>query len=291
MQAYRLILTYVMISAVLLGLSMLLRMELKWVTTFLSLGLLFGFLSPVIAARRLYYLSAAAPHASLLSITLSIIVTESIGFNNYYLASTLVAILMMLGVNYLVRSGLDPDVATSAFVAGSAASSVLLLHYVLVNYRPVYSINALMLGDPLLISFQEVLILVVILIVTIAVVLTTFRENICVGIDVDLVRLSGVKAVFYDLTPYVLIAINAIVLVKLVGYVLSHVMILLPSLASMNLSKQARETLIHSVGLGMVTALAGLLLSTYLNVSPSGAIGGALTLIYLATLVKRRYFV
>ncbi|MEM2021944.1 MAG: metal ABC transporter permease [Zestosphaera sp.] len=280
-----------MISALLLGLSMLLRMELKWITTFISLGLLFGFLSPVIAARRLYYLSAAAPHASLLSITLSIIVTESIGFNNYYLASTLVAILMMLGVNYLVRSGLDPDVATSAFVAGSATSSVLLLHYVLVNYRPVYSINALMLGDPLLVSFQEVLILVVILIVTIAVVLTTFRENICVGIDADLVRLSGVKAIFYDLTPYVLIAINAIVLVKLVGYVLSHVMILLPSLASMNLSKQARETLIHSVGLSAVTALAGLLLSTYLNVSPSGAIGGTLTLIYLATLVKRRCFV
>lgn len=291
MQTYRLVLTYAMISALLLGLSMLLRMELKWITTFISLGLLFGFLSPVIAARRLYYLSAAAPHASLLSITLSIIVTESIGFNNYYLASTLVAILMMLGVNYLVRSGLDPDVATSAFVAGSATSSVLLLHYVLVNYRPVYSINALMLGDPLLVSFQEVLILVVILIVTIAVVLTTFRENICVGIDADLVRLSGVKAIFYDLTPYVLIAINAIVLVKLVGYVLSHVMILLPSLASMNLSKQARETLIHSVGLSAVTALAGLLLSTYLNVSPSGAIGGTLTLIYLATLVKRRCFV
>ncbi len=288
MHAYRLVLTYTLISAFLLGLSMLPRMELKWVITFLSLGLLFGFLSPMIAARRLYYLSTAAPHASLLSITLSIILTGSIGSNNYYLASILIAISMMFGVNHLVRSGLDPDVATSAFVAGSAAFSVLLLYYVLVNYRMVYSINALMLGDPLLISFQEALILVVVLILTIAIALTTFRENICIGIDADLVRLSGVKAFFYDLTPYVLIAINAVILVKLVGYVLSHVMILLPSLASMNLSKQAHETLIHSVGLSVVTALAGLFLSTYLNVSPSGAIGGALTLIYLATLIKRR---
>ncbi|MFN3268387.1 MAG: hypothetical protein ACK416_03915, partial [Zestosphaera sp.] len=39
--------------------------ELRWLLTFTSLGLIYGFLSPVIAARRLYYLSAAAPHSTL----------------------------------------------------------------------------------------------------------------------------------------------------------------------------------------------------------------------------------
>ncbi|MEM0244155.1 MAG: metal ABC transporter permease [Zestosphaera sp.] len=264
-------------------------LELRWLLTFTSLGLIFGFLSPVIAARRLYYLSAAAPHSTLFSIALSLIVTGTSWSNNYYVVAVAVSVLLMFGVSYMVRSGLDPDVATSVFVAGTTASSVLILYYVSVNYRMTYSVNALILGDPLLISYNELVMLSLTSIMTATLVITTFRENVCAGVDIDLLKLSGVKLALYDLVPYFLLGLASVVLLRLVGYVMSHVMILLPSLISINLSKRACETLAHSVGLSTISALSGLMLSTYLNISPSGSVGLLLTLIYLVTFIMRRY--
>lgn len=264
-------------------------LELRWLLTFASLGLIFGFLSPVVAARRLYYLSAAAPHSTLFSVALSIMLTGTSWSIDYYAAAIVVSTLLMFGVSYMVRLGLDPDVATSVFVAGTTASSVLILYYVSVNYRMTYSVNALILGDPLLISYNELIMLLLTLMMTATLVITTFRENVCAGIDIDLLRLSGVKLTLYDLAPYFLLGFASVVLLRLVGYVMSHVMILLPSLISMNLSRRACETLVHSVGLSTLSALSGLVLSAHLNISPSGSVGIFLTLIYLVTFIRRRY--
>lgn len=284
-----LIILYSSLILALITVGILLGLEPRWLLTFVSLGLIFGFLSPVIAARRLYYLSAAAPHSTLFSVALSIMVTGASWTSSYYLVAVIVSVLLMLGVGYMVRSGLDPDVATSVFVAGTTASSVLILYYVSVNYRMTYSVNALILGDPLLISYNELVVLSLTLIMTAALVITTFRENVCAGVDIDLLKLSGVKLILYDLMPYFLLGFASVVLLRLVGYVMSHVMILLPSLISMNLSKRACVTLAHSVGLSASSALSGLILSTYLNISPSGSVGLFLTLIYLGTFIMRRY--
>lgn len=290
MRALKLVISYTGVIATLLFLNILFKINFKWSITFIALGLLFGSLSPLIAARRLYYLSAAAPHASLFSISLSMLAAEAFGISDYYVVALFISMSLMLGVGYMVRSGIDPDVATSVFVSGATALSVILMYYVLTKYR-LTTLNAIMLGDPLLISYQEVLILTTVLIFVVVAVLTTFRENVCAGIDSDLIKLSGVRAVLYDLIPYALIGLVVVVSLRLVGYVLSHVLVLLPSLASMNVSKQAHESLIHSIGFSTLASLAGLLLSIYFNVSPSGTVGALLTLFYLITLVnKRRYF-
>ncbi|MEM4594067.1 MAG: metal ABC transporter permease, partial [Zestosphaera sp.] len=126
-------------------------------------------------------------------------------------------------------------------------------------------------------------------IMTATLVITTFRENVCAGVDIDLLKLSGVKLALYDLVPYFLLGLASVVLLGLVGYVMSRVMILLPSLISINLSKRACDTPAPSVGLSTISALSGLMLSTYLNISPSGSVGLLLTLIYLVTFIMRRY--
>ncbi|MEM4594415.1 MAG: hypothetical protein QXU80_05220, partial [Zestosphaera sp.] len=133
MVARALLVTYSSLVLALIITGVFSGLELRWLLTFTSLGLIFGFLSPVIAARRLYYLSAAAPHSTLFSIALSLIVTGTSWSNNYYVVAVAVSVLLMFGVSYMVRSGLDPDVATSVFVAGTTASSVLILYYVSVN--------------------------------------------------------------------------------------------------------------------------------------------------------------
>lgn len=289
MRALKLIVSYATIIMALLYLNASFKVELKWSITFIALGLLFGSLSPLIAARRLYYLSAAAPHASLFSISLSMLAAEAFGISDYYVIALLISMSLMLCIGYAVRSGLDLDTATSVFVSSTTALSVILVYYVLTKYR-LTSINAIMLGDPLLIPYQEVLILMTASISVLAIVFTTFKENVCAGIDSDLIKLSGGRAAPYDLIPYVLIGLVVVISLRLVGYVLSHVLVLLPSLVSINISKRARESLIHSIGFSVLASLAGLLLAVYFNVSPSGTVGALLTLFYLITLVSRRYF-
>ncbi|PUA33948.1 MAG: hypothetical protein B7O98_00575 [Zestosphaera tikiterensis] len=275
--------TYALLSVFLALITFLMTHELTWVLTIASLAMLYGSLSPLIAARRLYYLSTASSHASLLAVSLALIITETFKVGTLYLWASLTSLTLVFGVGYLIYKGVDPDVATSAFVAATTASSVILLYYVLVNFRSVYSVNALIIGDPLLISPSEAYLALGIGLTALLTSVTTFREHVCLGIDKDILKLAGVKVYLYDVTLYGLIAVSSILLVKLVGYVLTHVMVLMPALISINVSKCACKTLINSVGLSVLISLTGLLVSTKLNIAPSGAIGLLMFLTYLTS--------
>lgn len=281
------IIVYTFLNSMLALTTYLITREWVWVLTVASLAMLYGSLSPLIAARRLYYLSTASSHASLLAISLALVITETLRTGSIYLWASITSLLLIFSVGFMIYKGVDPDVATSAFVAVTTALSVIMLYYVLVNFRNVYSVNALILGDPLLISSSEAYIILSIGLTALLTSATTFREHVCLGVDKDILKLAGVKTYLYDITLYGLIAVSSIILVKLVGYVLTHVMILMPALISMNVSRCACKTLINSIGLSLLTSLTGLLISTMLNIAPSGTIGLLMFLTYLISFLYR----
>ncbi|MEM4620202.1 MAG: metal ABC transporter permease, partial [Desulfurococcaceae archaeon] len=116
----------------------------------------------------------------------------------------------------------------------------------------------------------------------------TYHEQLSISIDIVSTRLSGVNIVVYDLIAYTLIGIGVVGLLKIVGYILEHVLILIPSSIATIVSKSAREALILSILLALNSSLIGLHLSILLNLPPSGLIGFVLLVIYLASMVSRK---
>ena len=253
-----------------------------------SASLVYGFLGPVVAARRLYFLASASPHAALLSAVLAIPLTRIIGVGGEYLWAIVIGIVLIYFVGYLVYRGVDPDTATAVFVAFTASSSVMAIYYVLTHYPIETDIWAIIVGDPLLASWESSFLALAILLVISLAILLTHRENICLGVDRDYVRLAGVNIRVYDLIVFTLLAVATVALIKIVGFVLEHVLVLLPAAIAVTWSRSARQALLTSITVSLIAGLTGLYLAVQLNQAPAGTTGLILLAVYLAVLLYRK---
>ena len=260
----------------------------RWIIVMVSAALVYGFLGPVIAARRLYFLASASPHAALLAAVLAIPLARLTGFGGEYLWAILLGVILVYFVGYLVHHGVDPDTATGVFVAFTASSSVLAIYYVLTHYPIETDIWAIIVGDPLLASWNSAYLSLAVLLIVSLSVLLSHRENICLGVDRDYVRLAGVDIKVYDLLVFTLLAVATVALIKVVGFVLEHVLVLLPAAIATTWSRSARQALLTSISVSLLAGVLGLYLAVPLNQAPAGTTGLILLAVYLAVLFGRR---
>jgi len=262
--------------------------EPRWVAIMVAAALAYGFISPLVAARRLQFLAAASSHSALLAAVLAVPLAFLVGFLSEYLWAILLGLGLIYIVGYAIYRGVDPDTATSIFVAATASTSILAIYYVLTEFPLETNLWAIMVGDPLLASWRDVFYALAISSTTALAVLLTYREQVYVGIDRELARLSGLRVRFYDWLLFTLLGLTAVALIKVVGFVLEHVLILLPSAIATKLSHSSKGVLAVSVSVSLLASLAGLYLSLLLDQSPAGMVGLILLAIYLAVLISRR---
>jgi len=257
--------------------------DIRWTITMLCTSIVYGALSPAIAARRLYFLAAAAPHTALFSALLAIPIAIDVGYLPLYLWALILGIPLINIVAYMVRRGVDPDVATSILVAFTASGSVILMNVVREVYSS-YNVWSYIVGDPLLVSENQLPYLTTVALMVLTLVVLSYREILVLGIDRDSVFLAGVRTRVYDFLLFTLIAIAAIAMIGVVGFVLEHILILLPASIAIALTDSAFRALILSIAISVVSGLLGLALSLYLGIAPAGAIGMILLLIYIGTI-------
>ncbi len=254
----------------------------KWEIVILSASIVYGALSAVIAARRLYFLSASASHIALLAVTIAIPLSK-LALNEYAWA-VIVGLAMIYAVGYCIHRGIDPDVATAVFVSLSASLSVIAMYIVLTRYSISYDLWAIVLGDPLLVSWRCAIYTVFVAIITLSAVILTYREQICIGLEMDCAYLSGISVEFYDFVLYTLLGVATVAMIKVVGFVLQHVLILLPSAIAMCIAKDSKDTLYISVLASILLGSLGLQFAVLTDQAPSGVIG---LLMFIAFVMAR----
>jgi len=259
----------------------------KWVAVIICASLIYGVLSPIISARKLYFLSIASSHSALLAVVLAIPLAKIC--LNEYLWSILIGISLLYCVCYAIEKGIDIDVATAIFVSFTSSASVIAMYLVLTNYPVETDLWSIILGDPLLVNWYDVYYTMIIAIITVMIVLLTYREQISIGIEKDCATLSGINVKLYDILLYTILGIATISMIKIVGFVLQHVLIALPSAISMLLAKNSKSMLITSIVVSLTSGLVGLNLAILTNQAPSGVIGLLMFGIYVITLIIRRW--
>ena len=260
----------------------------RWVAVVLSAALAYGFMSSIVAARRLYFLAGASAHSALLAAVLALPLAAFAGLLDEQAWAILVGLVLTYAVGYMIYRGVDPDTATAVFVAATASASVLAIYYVLTRFPLEVELWAIVVGDPLLASHREAWLALAIAALTALGVLLTYREQVYVGIDREFAQLSGIRVWAYDLLAFTLLALTTVGLIRVVGFVLEHVLLLLPSAIATHLSASSRGVLVISVSVSVLASLAGLYLAVLLNQSPAGVIGLLLLMVYLAVLFLRR---
>ncbi len=263
-----------------------LPLQVRWLILITLMSLIYGNLSALVSAKRLYFLASVTPHSALLAVILAVITSKSLGLLNDYVWATVIGCSLLIIVGYLIYRGVNADIITSLYVASTASLSVLLMNYVLTNYKLTYSLWSIILGDPLLTTWMDVLVVAIVALLTEVITLTTIKYHIYSGVDLDFLKLSRRYGLIHELLFYILLGISSVALIKVTGFILQHVLILLPAITAARVSSSSRGTYILSIVIGTVAGVLGLVIAILANVSPSGSIGAVLISIYLTTLLK-----
>ena len=277
-----------MVLMVFIVIAMLVYMNPVWVIVMASASIAYGFLSPVVASRRLYFLASASPHSALLATIIAIPISMAIPVGNVYLWAAVIGLLLIYSVGYMIHRGVDPDIATAIYVSFTSSASVIALYYVLTRYPIETDLATIVIGDPLLAGWDEAFISVAIAVLSLLFVIVSFCEQVCIGVDRDSTRLSGINTSFYDLLVFTLLGLTTVLLIRIVGFVLEHVLILLPASIAVLVTESARKTLLISVVVSVLAGLTGLYLAVLFDIAPAGATGLVLLLFYIICLVIKK---
>ena len=241
-------------------------------------GALGGVLGSVAVLRQLSFFSDALGHAALLGIVLAIL----LGLN-----PTLVlipfAVLFALVVSALVRrSQLPADALLNIVYSSSLAVAVLALSFV---QEAKGSLQQLLFGDILGVSWLELGLLALLLLITLAYGAHSRRAQILLTLDESLALSRGVAVPLHRLLFVVLLAVVVAIAIKAVGVLLISGFVVIPACASRLVSRNFNGYVGLSAALGGCGGVLGLFGSAAFNLPSGPSVVVVQLLIFLGALL------
>ncbi|MEM2757158.1 MAG: metal ABC transporter permease, partial [Sulfolobales archaeon] len=158
----------------------------------------------------------------------------------------------------------------------------------LTTFRVGYRLWSVILGDPLLITWSDLLYVSVVALLTAVLTVFSLKYHIYAGADPDYVKLVGARKWLYDFILFLLIGITSVALIKVTGFILQHILILLPSIVAARLTESSSKAYMISLLVSLTAGVVGLQLAVLINTSPSGMIGITLITIFVISLLLHK---
>lgn len=249
----------------------------------LVLAPLLGGMSHLVVARRLSFFSAALGQAALTGLTIGIVLGEPLnaaygGIFGFCFLSALVMVAVKR------HAQLPPDTLVGVFLSMTLGLGICLLVAVTKRFN-IHQVEAVMFGSLLTVTDADLgLLLGVAVVVT--VVLAWFYNRILLdSLDPLLARVSGAPSAALDYVFVLLVTAAIVVSLKVIGALLVEAMIVVPAAAARNLARDTRGYLGFSILTALVAGIAGLFVSSRLQVPSGGAVVLALSVLFFFTLV------
>ena len=99
-----------------------------------------------------------------------------------------------------------------------------------------------------------------------------YRSLVAVSLDAEGARVSGVPVTLLNILLAALAGVTIAVSMRIVGILLIAALMVLPVIAASRLAWSISSTILLSMGIGLLSALAGLSLAYYADLAPGGAI-------------------
>ena len=203
---------------------------------------------------RMSFFSDAIGHSAFAGVALGLLCSLSPG-----ITMPLLALLIGLGIMFLKRrSSLSSDT-----VIGVLFSAVVALGLALASRNPSMArdMQMFLYGDILTISSGEILTLFLLSAVFYCFEIVSFNRMIAIGINPQLARTHRVHVAVYEYLHVGLLALVVIFCVKAVGVLLVTALLIVPAAAARNLSHSSGRMFWVSIVIGLISGIAGLLIS------------------------------
>src|SRR3972149_3669841 len=137
---------------------------------------------------------------------------------------------------------------------------------------------------------RDLWVILILGLVVLGAVAVLYKELFAITFDEQGARVQGLPVEGLNLLLTVLVAVTVVVAMRIVGILLTSALIVIPAVTALRLARNFRSALWMAVACSLVTVLAGITASFYLDIPASGAIvlGGILLFAGASLLGPRR---
>ncbi|GMU61985.1 MAG: ABC transporter permease [Myxococcaceae bacterium] len=246
---------------------------------------LLGGLSHLVVARRLAFFSAAVGQAVLTGVALGVLLGEPVDapWGSVFGFSLLTGVALVFVRR---RSLLPPDTLVGVLLAFTLGLGVCLLVAVTRRFN-IHQLEAVMFGSVLTVQPFDLVLLGVALALAVAVVGPMANRLLVQALDARLAAAAKMPEARDEYLFVVVLTAAIVVSVKVMGALMVEAMLVVPAAAGRNLAGSARGTFFFSVVVALLAGVAGLGVSTQVNVPSGAAIVLGLALAFVLSLLPR----
>jgi zinc transport system permease protein len=220
-------------------------------------------LSVFVVLKKVSLLGDGLAHASYGGLALGLYV----GVPPFWVGSV-VAVLSALGITKSQRTKRIPgDAAVALFlVLGLGAGTVLIS----LSRSCGFNLQSLLFGSILLVTPEQIWEALLFLVLALSLVVILFKELAFITFDETQAMAAGIRTWVYEYLFSVLTGVAVIISIPVVGVLLVAALLVLPGLASLQVSQSLRQSMFVSVVFGVLSVILGMLGSIILDTA-SGA--------------------
>ena len=270
------------------GLALTATFNPVWSLAFTGLALLYGSSGVYVASRRLYYLVAVAPHSSLMAIGLTPLAALAAPWIPGEVLTGLLGFLPIALALALISRG-APEALVASWLTALTASLGVLSVALSASLGLEAPLAEALAGDPLLITAREALAIAGIGLAATLLTARFYWVYAYSGADPEDYALAGYKySGLVEAAGVLMVVASTAGMVWYTGFVVQHVLLLIPPLIAVRAARSVREAMVTVYSASIASAGAGLASSIALNLPPSGTMGMAAALIYIALALAYR---
>lgn len=191
------------------------------------------------------------------------------------LGMVLFGALMAVAITYYRRSsGLPSDTIVGVFSAGVVALGLFIISYLLdrQHLAKADDLNRFLLGNPLLLSRENIATLLVFFIIVIAYQYFTYNRLMFIGLNADLAQTLGVRVAWYEYSFAVLLALVVMFSIQAMGALMVTAMLIVPAAAARNVAHSAGSVFWWALIISISSGTGGLLLSVRFNTATGATV-------------------
>jgi zinc/manganese transport system permease protein len=222
------------------------------------MGLLGGLLGSFVTLRQLSFFSHAVGHAALVGVALGVLLQLNPTW--MLLPFTLVFGLVVL---YLIdQTNLASDSVLSVALSGALAIGVILTSLIR-GYRG--NLMGVLFGDILAIDETDLILTLLVLVGGSIFLLSTLRQQILLTLNPSVAQVQGIPVQLYRYAFVVILSLAVAVSIKAVGILLVNAFLVIPASSAKLLTHQFTTFLATTMILGVISSIAGILVSGLFN--------------------------
>ena len=242
-------------------------------------GVLCPFVGNFVVLRRMSFFSDAISHSAFAGIAVGAVLGIDLS-----LSAVAVALIIALFIAFLSdKTTLSHDTVIGVAFSGAIATGMLVLG-MMKGYRA--DIFSYLFGDILAITVQDLLLIFVVGLLTIATLVAFLKPFLQITFNRDLARVEGINVRFFEYLLFLIIATVVTVSLKIIGIILVTSLLIVPAAAAKNLASSMRNLFMLSCFFGLISGTVGLVASFYLNTSSGPTIVLVSIVIFFLTLLK-----